>query len=166
MRSSGVRWLGTVASRSPRLADAGFVAFGLFGGWAAARNPFSSAPASWITALLAAALAIAVRRVLFAAASLPAAAVPERSRSDELMPGRRAFLALGAAAGIAAIGAATFGRALQRGRNVAGIGGALGALYSGYTWSSLGPLWTYVIASLAATAAAVIIAIRLQEERA
>ncbi|MDT4817695.1 putative 3-phenylpropionic acid transporter [compost metagenome] len=49
---------------------------------------------------------------------------------------------------------------------LAGIGGALGALYSGYSWSSLGPVWTYVIASLAALAAAVIIATRLQEERA
>ncbi|MDH4607985.1 MFS transporter [Pseudomonas sp. BN102] len=49
---------------------------------------------------------------------------------------------------------------------LAGTGGALGALYSGYSWSSLGPVWTYVIASLAALAAAVIIATRLQEERA
>ncbi|MCO6057460.1 MFS transporter [Pseudomonas sp. MOB-449] len=49
---------------------------------------------------------------------------------------------------------------------LAGIGGALGALYSGYSWSSLGPVWTYVIASLAALAAAVIIATQLQEERA
>ena len=49
---------------------------------------------------------------------------------------------------------------------LAGTGGALGALYSGYTWSSLGPVWTYAIASLAALAAAVIIATQLQEERA
>ncbi len=49
---------------------------------------------------------------------------------------------------------------------LAGTGGALGALYSGYSWSSLGPVWTYAIASLAALAAAVIIATQLQEERA
>jgi DMSO/TMAO reductase YedYZ molybdopterin-dependent catalytic subunit len=41
------------------------------------------------------------------------------------MPGRRAFLALGAAAGVAAIGAATLGRVLQRGRNVSGIRDAI-----------------------------------------
>lgn len=49
---------------------------------------------------------------------------------------------------------------------LAGIGGALGALYSGYSWSSLGPGWTFAIASLAAFAAAVIISIGLHEERA
>ena len=49
---------------------------------------------------------------------------------------------------------------------LAGVGGALGALYSGYSWNSLGPVWTFVIASLAALAATVIIAIRLKEERA
>ncbi|MCY1280526.1 putative 3-phenylpropionic acid transporter [compost metagenome] len=51
---------------------------------------------------------------------------------------------------------------------MAGIGGALGALYAGYSWSGLGPAWTFGIASLAALAAAGIIAIRLhpREERA
>ena len=48
---------------------------------------------------------------------------------------------------------------------LAGVGGALGALYSGYSWSSLGPAWSFAIASLAALAAAVIIAVRLQEAR-
>lgn len=43
----------------------------------------------------------------------------------------------------------------------AGIGGALGALYAGYSWSSLGPAWTFAIASLTALVAAVIIANRL-----
>ncbi len=49
---------------------------------------------------------------------------------------------------------------------LAGTGGALGALYSGYSWTSLGASWTFVIASLAALAAAVIIATQLKEERA
>lgn len=49
---------------------------------------------------------------------------------------------------------------------LAGTGGALGALYSGYSWNSLGASWTFVIASLAAMAAAVIIATQLKEERA
>lgn len=48
---------------------------------------------------------------------------------------------------------------------LAGTGGALGALYSGYSWASLGPAWTFAIASLAALAAAAIIVTRLKEER-
>lgn len=48
---------------------------------------------------------------------------------------------------------------------LAGIGGALGALYSGYSWTSLGPIWVFAIASLAALAAAVIIAIPVQGNR-
>ncbi|WP_137817784.1 MFS transporter [Pseudomonas sp. 2FG] len=46
--------------------------------------------------------------------------------------------------------------------SVSGIGGALGALYAGYSWNTLGPAWTFAIASLAALAAAVIIGLRLQ----
>jgi len=46
---------------------------------------------------------------------------------------------------------------------LAGIGGALGALYSGYSWASLGPVWAFSIASVAALAAAVIIAACLKE---
>ncbi|MDO7897626.1 MFS transporter [Pseudomonas citrulli] len=48
---------------------------------------------------------------------------------------------------------------------LAGTGGALGALYSGYSWSALGASWTFSLASLAAVAAAVIIATRMQEDR-
>ncbi len=48
---------------------------------------------------------------------------------------------------------------------LAGTGGALGALYAGYSWNSLGPAWTFSIASLAALAAAIIIATRMEEER-
>lgn len=48
---------------------------------------------------------------------------------------------------------------------LAGVGGALGALYSGYSWTSLGPGWAFAIASLAALVAAVIMAIPLQEKR-
>lgn len=49
---------------------------------------------------------------------------------------------------------------------LAGVGGALGALYAGYSWNGLGAGSTFALASLAALAAAVIIAIPLQEERA
>lgn len=49
---------------------------------------------------------------------------------------------------------------------LAGTGGALGALYAGYTWNFLGAGWTFTIASAAALAAAVMAATRMKEERA
>ncbi len=48
---------------------------------------------------------------------------------------------------------------------LAGIGGALGALYAGYSWNALGATLTFSIASVAALAAAVIIATRMLEDR-
>ncbi len=47
----------------------------------------------------------------------------------------------------------------------AGVGGALGALYAGYSWNTLGAAWTFSLASLAVLVAALIIATRLQEDR-
>ncbi len=49
--------------------------------------------------------------------------------------------------------------------SLAGIGGAFGALYAGYSWKGLGPAWTFAIASLVALLAAFIIATRLPPER-
>ncbi len=46
---------------------------------------------------------------------------------------------------------------------LAGTGGALGALYSGYSWNLLGAATTFSIASVAALAAAVIMATRMKE---
>lgn len=40
---------------------------------------------------------------------------------------------------------------------LAGTGGALGALYSGYAWHGLGALWTFALASLAAGVAALLL---------
>ncbi|MGY4493115.1 MFS transporter [Pseudomonas sp. TE3610] len=48
---------------------------------------------------------------------------------------------------------------------LAGTGGALGALYSGYSWNSLGPGVTFGLASLAALAAAVIMVTRVQDRQ-
>nr|BFD43599.1 MFS transporter [Pseudomonas sp. FFPRI_1] len=48
---------------------------------------------------------------------------------------------------------------------LAGTGGALGALYAGYSWNALGATLTFSIASVAALAAAVIIATRMGETR-
>jgi PPP family 3-phenylpropionic acid transporter len=49
---------------------------------------------------------------------------------------------------------------------LSGTGGALGALYAGYTWNFLGAGWTFTLASLAALAAAVVAGMRMTEERA
>lgn len=48
---------------------------------------------------------------------------------------------------------------------LSGTGGALGALYSGYSWKLLGPHFTFGMASVAALAAAVIIALCLNQSR-
>ena len=48
---------------------------------------------------------------------------------------------------------------------LSGIGGALGALYSGYSWNALGPGWTFALASVAAALAAAIIITRAPENR-
>ncbi|MBV4530528.1 MFS transporter [Pseudomonas sp. SWRI107] len=48
---------------------------------------------------------------------------------------------------------------------LSGTGGALGALYSGHSWKLLGPQFTFGMASVAALAAAVIIALRLKHSR-
>ncbi|WP_437880920.1 MFS transporter [Pseudomonas sp. LRF_L74] len=46
---------------------------------------------------------------------------------------------------------------------LAGAGGALGALYAGYSWKLIGPGLTFALASLAAFAAAVIMSARFDE---
>ncbi|MCU1716210.1 MFS transporter [Pseudomonas sp. 5P_3.1_Bac2] len=48
---------------------------------------------------------------------------------------------------------------------LAGVGGALGALYSGYIWHAVGAAWTFASASAIAVAAALIIARYLKDER-
>lgn len=48
---------------------------------------------------------------------------------------------------------------------LSGTGGALGALYSGYSWNWLGPHFTFGMASAAALGAAVIIALCLEKSR-
>jgi DMSO/TMAO reductase YedYZ molybdopterin-dependent catalytic subunit len=110
--------LGLLARTRPRVADAGFVAFGMLGGWAAARNPFSEAGWSWVVALAAAGVAVAVRRLLMAVAALPAENLPRTSTADDLFPARRSFLLLSGGAAVSSIAAAMFGRALRNARGV------------------------------------------------
>lgn len=61
--------LGRAAARGRRdLAVGGFVVFGLLGGWATARNPFSSPAVSWLMAALATGIGLAA--LLFLAGRL------------------------------------------------------------------------------------------------
>jgi len=48
---------------------------------------------------------------------------------------------------------------------LSGTGGAMGALYSGYSWNALGAGWTFALASVAALTAAMLAAMRMNEER-
>jgi DMSO/TMAO reductase YedYZ molybdopterin-dependent catalytic subunit len=114
-------WLGTVGVRRPRTADLGFLAFGALGGWAAARNPFSQAGWSWIVAIAAALVAIAVRRILTSIAALPADVYPHTAKEDDVFPARRSFLVLSAGAGVTAIAASMLGRGLRNARGVEGV---------------------------------------------
>ncbi len=67
--------LGALATRGRgRITTAGFALFGLIGGWAVARNPFSPAFGSWVVALIAAALGLVVT---FGLARLAARGAPE-----------------------------------------------------------------------------------------
>jgi PPP family 3-phenylpropionic acid transporter len=49
---------------------------------------------------------------------------------------------------------------------LSGTGGALGALYSGYSWNALGAQWTFPIASLAALMAAILAMTRMSKATA
>jgi MFS transporter, PPP family, 3-phenylpropionic acid transporter len=47
---------------------------------------------------------------------------------------------------------------------LSGLGGALGALYAGYSWTTLGPTLTFMLASLATLAAALLLSWRLKRQ--
>jgi DMSO/TMAO reductase YedYZ molybdopterin-dependent catalytic subunit len=113
--------LGRIATQRRVVAEAGFVLFGVLGGWAAARNPFSSVGWSWVAALAAAALGIATLRLLLSVAALPASAVPNTATDSDAFPARRAFLAMSAGAAVTAMAGGAIGRALRTSRSVEGV---------------------------------------------
>jgi PPP family 3-phenylpropionic acid transporter len=49
--------------------------------------------------------------------------------------------------------------------SLSGVGGALGALYAGYSWTTLGPAWTFNIASVAVLLAALCIVLGFKDHR-
>ena len=115
--------LGHAAARgSRRIAGIGFTLFGLLGGWAAARNPFSPDLASWLVALVAAALGIATTLLLVgridARAQIGQTAEPADTEAPAAAPAprfgtRRAFFAYAAGAGATALAMVGIGRGLR-----------------------------------------------------
>ena len=116
-----------MAPRRRWVPFAGFAAFGLIGGWTAARNPMSPFIGSWIVALAAAGLGYATLRVLLRLApSRPEApGVGEPPDPDgeasgggappDNMPdaSRRRFLLGVGGAGVAAVGFVALGRGVR-----------------------------------------------------
>jgi DMSO/TMAO reductase YedYZ molybdopterin-dependent catalytic subunit len=111
--------VGKAALTNRRRSDIGFLIFGLFGAWAAQRNPFASTGWAIVAALAAAAAGALTVRVLLGVASLPQVASRTEPRAAaDAFPARRAFLGLTGAAAVAALGASALGRSLRNGRSV------------------------------------------------
>jgi DMSO/TMAO reductase YedYZ molybdopterin-dependent catalytic subunit len=108
---------GLVARRGWLRGALGFIAFGVVGGWAAARGALSSDVRSWLVAGLATAAGVLVLWLAFRprVAAGPGLAAPGRPG-----PGRerRRFLAFAGGATVYALVAASVGRWLREGRTV------------------------------------------------
>ncbi len=119
--------LGALAARGrSNLAVGGFVLFGIIGGWAAARNPVSPAGLSWIVALVAAFLGIAVTLLLVERAAAVVATPEVSAEATEAVDSddgvvlatprrvgtRRSFFGFASGAGVAALGLVGLGRAV------------------------------------------------------
>ncbi len=112
-----------MAPRRRWVPFAGFAAFGVIGGWTAARNPMSPFVGSWVVALAAAALGYLTLRLLLRiaparsaqAAEAPAIPEPGVAATPETAPdaGRRAFLLGIGGAGVAAVGLVALGRGVR-----------------------------------------------------
>ena len=104
--------LGDITFRhSRRVGVAGFVAFGLLGGFTTARNPISPALASWFWALVAAGLGLATLLFLQARLHRPTRLTTVLEDPRDPRATRRAFLGWSAGAGAVAItGVALTGR--------------------------------------------------------
>ncbi len=106
--------LGDVSLRvSRRWGVLGFTAFGLFGAFAAARNPQSPAVASWFWSLVAAMLGITTLIVLIGIARRTLAEPTEAELPSPLDPprSRRSFLAWSGGAGAVALTGVGLGKA-------------------------------------------------------
>ena len=114
--------IGREALTNRRRSDIGFLAFGLFGAWAAQRNPFSSTGWAIVAALAAAAAGALTVRVALGIASMPQASTDvDGVAPADSFPARRAFLGLTGAAAVAAVGVSTLGRSLRNDRSVEAV---------------------------------------------
>ncbi|MEQ8840146.1 MAG: molybdopterin-dependent oxidoreductase [Acidimicrobiales bacterium] len=96
--------LGDLSKRvSSHIGTAGFVVFGLLGGFTGARNPQSPAVASWVWAAVAAALGIATLHFLLARMHRPTRLASFREDPRQKSATRRAFLSWSAGAGAVAV---------------------------------------------------------------
>lgn len=112
-----------MAPRRRWVPFAGFAAFGVIGGWTAARNPMSPFVGSWVVAIVAAALGYITLRLLLRVAPARSAAPPEDqaphepavAAAAEAAPdaSRRAFLLGVGGAGVAAVGLVALGRGVR-----------------------------------------------------
>ena len=119
--------LGIAARDRFRVAAVGFAAFGVLGGWAAARGASSNDVAAWVAAAVAAAAGIAALsialRPLHARATSPAAE-PEEVPGSGVRPtaggpvDRRRFLVTSTAIGVLGVLGGGVGRWLRESRNV------------------------------------------------
>ncbi len=104
---------------SSRIGIAGFVVFGLLGGFTTARNPVSPAVASWIWAMVAAGLGIATLLFLLARLHRPTRLASFREDPRQKSATRRAFLSWSAGAGAVAV--TGFGIARSSGKSAAEV---------------------------------------------
>lgn len=104
---------GIAARRDLRIGFAGFVGFGLVGGWAIARSPLSSTGLSWFTAFIVIAVGLGVLVSLLRLLPFAPSAVefPERLTSTA---DRRWFLGTAGGATFFALFGTGLGRALRR----------------------------------------------------
>ncbi len=111
--------LGVASRRDRRIGVAGFAAFGVLGGWAAARAALSADGWSWFSAILAALVGITVLIALlrWLPFSPATAAGPAGLTST---PDRRSFLGYAGAAAFFAVFGAGLGRSLRRNQSVEG----------------------------------------------
>ncbi|MGH9118375.1 MAG: molybdopterin-dependent oxidoreductase [Acidimicrobiales bacterium] len=112
-------WFGIMARRRFWAGAAGFIAFGLVGGWAGARGEASSNVAAWLSAAVATGVGLALLRGLLALAASSAAdlAAPDR-RLDERVRSRRRFLLAAGATAVVTLSGAAAGSFLRLAGNV------------------------------------------------
>jgi DMSO/TMAO reductase YedYZ molybdopterin-dependent catalytic subunit len=121
--------VGVASRRNRRIGVGAFVVAGLFGGWAAARSPLSSAFWSWVAALATIAAGVFVLTRLLRSLPGSAADVVDHRTADGrpaeyvgpaafASPARRRFFAVAGGAALFALFGSTVGRALRNGQTV------------------------------------------------